>query len=272
MLVAAYGLVFLTGLMLNGSTVFLISCGKERSIDRLWSLNLAIVDFIFVALLPLRVWAMNTSSEILLTLNSSLTALHVVSRACFLAATAASCAVSVASPAWLEQSQASPWAFAATLVIWALSFALSVRYHDLWEAVMLSQDPKMDLDEWTAMRSLSTSFLIWFLGLLTLMIMGYSVRVGKEKPSCHTWFREPLKRLFIFLLTFSLCWLPYHVLYFLLVLWLDSPAWSSPGVISGCQVAYLLPYFSSCWDAITYLSTTHLQQSGGRLTLRHQRS
>ncbi|XP_060113679.1 hyaluronan synthase 1-like [Heteronotia binoei] len=234
MLAAAYGLAFLSGLMLNGSTVLILSRGKERVIDLMWSLNLAIVDFIFISLLPLRVWSMSSSFNTLLILNSSITAVHIVARAIFLAAMTTCCTISVACPAWLEQPQAFWWALMATLVIWALSFAFSVRYADLWEAVMLSSDTPIDLDGWMTMRPLSTTLLVWFLCLLTLMMICYILHTSKQKKPHHTWSRELIKRPFLFLLTFSFCWLPYHVLYFLLVMWLDSPDKSSPGFISGC--------------------------------------
>ncbi|XP_054854895.1 hyaluronan synthase 1-like [Eublepharis macularius] len=145
MLLAVCGLAFLAGLMSNGSIIFIVSCGKERTVDLLWSLNLAVTDFVFVLLLPIRVWSMSTNFDLLLTVSSSVTALHVVSRAFFLAAMTASCSVSVASPAWLEGSKALHWAFVAALVIWALSFAFSVRYRDLWEATMLSKEPKTEV-------------------------------------------------------------------------------------------------------------------------------
>lgn len=267
-LLAVGGLAFLIGLMLNGSTIFIFSCGKERAIDLMWSLNLAVVDFIFFSLLPLRVWSMVTSFDGLLTLNSGITAVHMVSRAFFLAAMTACCTISVVSPAWLGKSQAFHWAFVASLVIWALSSAFSMRYDDLWEVLMLFKDHKTGQDEVLTLRSLSTNFLIWFLCLLTLMMMCYSVRTSKQKESYHATSRE-LRRPFIFLLTFFLGWLPYHILYFLLVMWLEDPlAIISPGFI---WMAFLLPYLSCCCDAITMIChsktqrfESHLQQSDGQ--------
>ncbi|KAL8219442.1 UNVERIFIED_CONTAM: hypothetical protein K2H54_024678 [Gekko kuhli] len=263
MLVVVYGLAFLAGLMLNGSAIFVAFRRTERAIDLVWPLNLAAADFIFISFLPLRVWSMSPGFNILLTLSSGITAVHMVSRAFFLAAMTACCTISVASPAWSEKPRALQWAFTATVVIWALSFVFSVQYHDLWEAAMLPKYPEIALDEWVTMRPLATSFLIWFLCLLTLVMICYSAHRSEQKRSHHAPSRELIKRPFIFLLTFSLFWLPYHILYFLLVMWLDSPAMSSPGFISGCQVALLLPYFRCCCDAIICLST--IQESGSRL-------
>ncbi|XP_039368336.1 chemokine-like receptor 1 [Mauremys reevesii] len=249
------GVAFLAGVPLNGYILFIASCRVERTASAVWFWNRALIDFIFIIFLPLRF----TSFFILdldwaNILSSTITSFHMFSSAFFLTILSVDRCILVVCPDWAQNHRTPRLAFIMVLGLWALSLGFSLRYGDLWESLLSSASRSMNFrgDEGRVKAAISIQFLVGFLIPLALILIPtfYIILAAKLRRNRLIQSTKPLKILLGLILTFFLCWLPYHVFYFLLM----SAKYRLSLLNRGRAFAYLLTYFSSCLNPILYLT------------------
>ncbi|CAM5124851.1 unnamed protein product [Natator depressus] len=249
------GVAFLAGVLLNGYVLFITGCRVERTASAVWFWNRAMADFIFIVFLLLKF----TSIFILdldwaKSLSSTITSLYMFSSAFLLTTLSADHCILVARPAWAWSHRTPPLAVMMVLGIWALSLGFSLRYGDLWEFLLSPASTSMNfqLEEERVKAAVVIQFLVGFLIPLALILipMFYIVLAAKPRRNRLNQSTKPLKILLGLIPTFFLCWLPYHVLSFLLI----STKYPLPFLVTESNFPYILAYFSSCLNPIFYLT------------------
>nr|XP_006113762.1 chemokine-like receptor 1 [Pelodiscus sinensis] len=247
------GLAFLAGAPLNSYVLFVTGCRVERTASAVWLLNQAVSDLIFTVCLPLRLtfflhvdWARR--------LISTITSLHMFSSAFLLMAISVHRCVLAAQPEWAQKCRTPCLACWVALGTWALSAGFSLRYGDLWESLVTPANTSMNfqVELERAKASVAIQFLVGFLVPLVLSLIPtfcivLAARLGRNRLIQAT---QPLKILLGFIPTFFLCWLPYHVFYFLQL----SAMRSWPLLEIESSFACILSYVNSCLNPIFYLT------------------
>ncbi|XP_075763670.1 chemerin-like receptor 1 [Pelodiscus sinensis] len=246
------GLAFLAGVPLNGYVLFINGCHMQRTASTVWFLNRAVSDFIFILCVPLRFifflhldWARR--------LSSTITSLHMFSSAFLLTAISIHRCILVARPQWAQKCRTPCLAFWEGLVTWALSAGISLRYSDLLESLFPPARPSMyfGVDEYKErMKGIVIQFLVGFLIPLALNLIPtlYIVLDARLRRNQLIQSTQPLKILLGLIPTFFLCWLPYHIFFFL------SISDRLHLYFSGITFPYFLMYFNCCLTPIFYLT------------------
>ncbi|XP_065275883.1 chemerin-like receptor 1 [Emys orbicularis] len=249
------GMAFLAGVPLNGYILFLAGCHMEKMASALWFWSRAMADFTFIVFLPLRF----TSIFILdlswaKTLSSTITSFHMFSSAFLLMAISIDRCILVARPEWTWNHRMPPLAFGMFLGTWVLSAGFSSRYGDLWEYLLSPASTSMNFhpDEGRVKAAIVIQFLVGFLIPLALILIPtfYIVLAAKLRWNRLIQSTKPLQILLGLIPTFFLCWLPYHVFFFLQI----SATYPLPLLNIGSTLACVLTYFSSCLNPIFYLT------------------
>ncbi|XP_044847577.1 chemokine-like receptor 1 [Mauremys mutica] len=247
--------VFLAGVALNGYVLFVAGCRVERTASAVWFWNQAVTDLIFIIFLPLRF-----TSFFILDLNwanmlsSTITSFHMFSSTFLLTALSVDRCILVARPEWAQNHHTPRLVFIMVLGLWALSVGFSLRYGDLWEFLLSPPRISMNfqVDEGRVRAAIAIQFLVGFLIPLALILIltSYIVLAAKLRRNRLIQSTKPLKILLGLIPTFFLCWLPYHVFYFLLM----SAKYPLSLLNTGRASAYVLTYLSSCLNPIFYLT------------------
>nr|XP_006113766.1 chemokine-like receptor 1 [Pelodiscus sinensis] len=240
-----YGLAFLAGLPLNG----------YWTASAIWFLNRAMCDFIFIFCLTLRfILIFSRHVDWAWRLSSSITSMHMFSSAFLLMDISVHRCILVARPEWAQKcctASLARWVSLGTLV---LSVGFSWRYSDLWESLFSPPSTRMSfqMDLERAKAAIAIQFLTGFLIPLALSVIPtfcvvHTARRGRNRLIQAT---QPLKILLGLIPTFILCWLPYHVFFFMQL----SAMPSRPFLEIGCAFTYVLTYVNSCLNPIFYLT------------------
>ncbi|KAG6921133.1 chemerin chemokine-like receptor 1 [Chelydra serpentina] len=249
----AYSLAFLLGMVGNGWIIFITGFQVKKTVTPMWFLNMAIADFMFTAFIPFRVtyialgvrWPLG---NMMYKLTIIVTALNMFTRVFLLTVINADHCISMACPVWSRNHRSPRLASLVILVVWILSLALSLRYHDL-----CVQDDLL-LRKRRMMASVALHFLVGFLVPLALIITCYILLAAKPRRSHLTQSRKPLNVHLVLILIFYLCWLPYHVFYFLQVSGDALNPVMKKSLDIGILFAYGLLCFNSCVTPVVFLS------------------
>nr|XP_006129929.1 chemokine-like receptor 1 [Pelodiscus sinensis] len=249
-----YGLAFLLGVVGNGCIIFLTGFQGKKTVPDLWFLNLAIADFIFSSFLPFRVLPRALDSQwplgnFLRKLTIIVTSLNMFAKVFLLTLMNAEHCISVACPGRPWARSSPRLASVAILVVWLLALAFSLRYQDLWESMSSSSAWKvasgglhhvpesLPLTE-RSMGSAATHFLAGFLIPLALVVTCYVLLAATLRRSHFSPSEKPHSVLLVLMLTFFLCWLPYHIFNFLQVSGGALPAEIKTSLDIGILFAY----------------------------------
>ncbi|XP_037739073.1 C3a anaphylatoxin chemotactic receptor-like [Chelonia mydas] len=248
-------MAFLAGVPLNGYVLFIAGCRVERTASTVWFWNRAMTDFIFIVFLPLRfISIFILDLDWAKSLSNTVSSFHMFSSAFLLTALSVDRCILVARPEWAWNHRTPQLAFLMVLGIWALSLGFSLRYGDLLEFLFSRSRTSMNFhpDEGRVKAAVTIQFLVGFLIPLALILIPtfYIVLAAKMRRNRLVQSTKPLKILLGLIATFFLCWLPYHVFSFLLIL-AKHPL---PILDTESAFACVLTYFSSCFNPVLYLT------------------
>ncbi|CAM5124861.1 unnamed protein product [Natator depressus] len=244
---------FLAGVPLNGYVLFIAGCRVERTASTVWFWNRSMTDFIFIVFLPLRFipilnfdWVQN--------LSNTVSSFHMFSSAFLLTALSVDRCILVARPKWAWNHRTPQLAFIMVLGMGALSLGFSLRYGYLLKLLLSPARTSMNfhLDEGRVKAAVTIQFLVGFLIPLALILIPtfYIVLAAKMRRNRLIQSTKPLKILLGLIPAFFLCWLPYHVFFFLQI----SAMYFPPILNIGSAFACILTYFNSCLNPIFYLN------------------
>ncbi|XP_037739270.1 C3a anaphylatoxin chemotactic receptor [Chelonia mydas] len=248
-------MAFLAGVLSNGYVLFITGCRVERMASAVWFWNRAMTDFIFIVFLPFRyISIFILDLDWAKSLSNTVSSFHMFSSAFLLTALSVDRCILVARPEWAWNHRTPQLAFIMVLGLGALSLGFSLRYGYLLEFLFSRSRTSMNFhpDEGRVKAAVTIQFLVGFLIPLALILIPtfYIVLAAKMRRNRLIQSTKPLKILFGLIPAFFLCWLPYHVFSFLLILAKHRLLILDMGSAFAC----VLTYVNSCLNPVIYLT------------------
>uniref|UniRef100_A0A674K184 G-protein coupled receptors family 1 profile domain-containing protein n=1 Tax=Terrapene triunguis TaxID=2587831 RepID=A0A674K184_9SAUR len=272
--VVFYTVVCVGGSLGNGLVIWLTARRAGRSVNCVWFLNLAVADFIFsvTRVVPLvkntfyrRHWPFGA---FLCQATSFIKYLNMFCSVFLLAAISLDRLAAVAFPVWSKNRRGPRLAWAAAAGAWGAAAAASLPFYlyrnlvpegktkGLKCSLTLGEGPKLTL----YLLRLLCGFLVPF--VIILACYGALAAVLRRRPATIR-SRKPFKVMAAIVVTFFLCWAPYH-----LFLLLKLAGVKGQAMAVGLPLASSLAYLNSCANPVLYFFMgLDFRRALGRTTL-----
>ncbi|KAM9194407.1 chemerin-like receptor 1 [Dugong dugon] len=275
-LVVVYSIVCFLGILGNGLVIIIATFKMKKTVNTIWFLNLAVADFLFNVFLPLHIaytamdyhWVFGMA---MCKISSFLLIHNMYTSVFLLTVISFDRCVSVLFPVWSQNHRGVRLAYMACTVIWVLSFFLSspsLVFRDtanqhgritcfnnfsLSVASSSLQSAHVLLDHVGYTRHMAvtiTRFLCGFLVPILIITACYLTIVCKLQRNHLAKTKKPFKIIVTIIITFFLCWCPYHTLYLL-----ELYHTAMPGSIFslGLPLATAIATANSCMNPILYV-------------------
>lgn len=203
---------------LGGNSLVIWICGwkMKRTVVNVWYISLAVSDFLFCALLPLEVYYKITShwpfGLALCKLTSSALFLNMYSSVFLLVLISTDRCIMVFFPVWSHNHRTVPKAFGFVVLVWVLSALLTfptMIFRQIAAHGSVTQChtnyTSHSMHEAVVLVRLTCGFILPFLMILCCCsLFAVKLRSLTIKSS------KPYKVLAALILSFFLCWVPYH--------------------------------------------------------------
>ncbi|XP_011376094.1 chemerin-like receptor 1 isoform X1 [Pteropus medius] len=275
-LVVVYSIVCFLGVLGNGLVIFIATFKMKKTVNTIWFLNLAVADFLFNVFLPIHIayaamdyhWIFGTA---MCKISNFLLIYNMFTSVFLLTVISFDRCISVLLPVWSQNHRSVRLAYIACVVIWVLAFflsspslvfrdtahlhgkiscfnnfSLSAASSSPWPAY-----PRMDSVGFSRhMMVTITRFLCGFLVPVLIITACYFIIVCKLRRNRLAKTKKPFKIIMTIIITFFLCWCPYHTLYLL-----ELHHATMPGSIFslGLPLATVIAIANSCMNPILYV-------------------
>ncbi|XP_062944322.1 chemerin-like receptor 1 [Cynocephalus volans] len=275
-LVAVYSIVCFLGILGNGLVIVIATFKMKKTVNTVWFLNLAVADFLFNVFLPIHIayaamdyhWIFGTA---MCKISNFLLIHNMYTSVFLLTIISFDRCVSVLLPVWSQNHRSIRLAYTACVVIWVLAFFLSspsLIFRDTanlhgktscfnnFSLSSASSSPwpaypkKDDVGYSRHMLVTITRFLCGFLVPVFIITACYLTIVCKLRRNRLTKTKKPFKIIVTIIITFFLCWCPYHSLYLL-----ELHHTAVPGSVFslGLPLATAIAIANSCMNPILYV-------------------
>ncbi|XP_041426668.1 formyl peptide receptor 2-like [Xenopus laevis] len=229
-----YLVAFLLGTTGNGLVIWIAGFRMKKTINSVWFLNLAIADFLFTFFLPIIFvyfvlyfhWPFG---NFMCKLYSTLTFINMFASVFLLTAISIDRCVSVVYPVWSQNHRTPRLASLVTLIIWLLALCASVPYFVFRDTYVehhgsitcyidygstddgvLTDSGKLNIK-----ATVTTRFILGFFIPFAIIVFCYTVIAFKLKMNHTFTSTKPFKIIVAVLISFFVCWFPFHVFSFL---------------------------------------------------------
>ncbi|XP_051975741.1 chemokine-like receptor 1 [Xyrauchen texanus] len=211
-------IIFLLGIGGNGVVIWIAGFGIKKSVNTTWYLSLAISDFIFCVFLPFNIIYGATSDWIfglfMCKFTSFIMFLNMFSSIFLLVIISIDRCIAVMFPVWAQNHRTIGKAAVIIVLAWVISSALSipsvvfreVQNHLGINRCMNNYTSSQYSHQIIAMSRFVFGYVIPFL----LIIFCYTVIILRLRATQMAKSNKPFKIMTALILTFFLCWLPYH--------------------------------------------------------------
>uniref|UniRef100_A0A8B9JU59 Chemokine-like receptor 1 n=1 Tax=Astyanax mexicanus TaxID=7994 RepID=A0A8B9JU59_ASTMX len=210
--------IFLLGIVGNGVVIWIAGFKMKKSVNTTWYLSLALSDFIFCASLPVNTIYMATTNWIfghfMCKFTSFAMFLNMFSSIFLLVVISMDRCVSVMFPVWAQNQRTISKAWVMVILAWILATALSVPsviYREVQEHLGVHRCLNNYTTSEHSHRTVATTrFVLGFIVPFLIIIFCYSIIIFKLKSNQMAKSTKPFKVMTALIVTFFLCWLPYH--------------------------------------------------------------
>nr|XP_004664155.2 chemokine-like receptor 1 [Jaculus jaculus]XP_044988880.1 chemokine-like receptor 1 [Jaculus jaculus]XP_044988881.1 chemokine-like receptor 1 [Jaculus jaculus] len=272
-LVVVYSVVCFLGILGNGLVVVITTFKMKKTVNTVWFLNLAVADFLFNVFLPIHIvyaamdyhWVFGKA---LCKISSFLLIHNMYTSVFLLTAISFDRCVSVLLPVWSQNHRHVRLAYMACVVIWVLAFFLSspsLVFRDTADlhgkiscfnnfSLSAHGSPaqaRMDSVGFGRHAAVTvTRFLCGFLVPVLIITACYLTIVCRLRSHRLAKSKKPFKIIVTIIVTFFLCWCPYHTLYLL-----ELHHTIVPGSVFslGLPLATAVAISNSCMNPILYV-------------------
>lgn len=209
-------IIAVLGLAGNSLVIWICGCKMKRTVITTWYTSLAVSDFMFCVLLPLDVFYTITShwpfGAVLCKLTSSALFLNMYSSVFLLVLISADRCVMIFFPVWSHNHRSVRKAFAVVVLMWLISALLTLPTLIFRQVIPHGSITQCYLDYMDRSKHQAVALIRFICGFLipfTIIVICSVVLVVKLKGLTLRSTR-PYKVLAALILTFFLCWVPYH--------------------------------------------------------------
>ncbi|XP_061453159.1 chemerin-like receptor 1 [Rhineura floridana] len=253
-----YGMVFLLGSVGNGAVIWITARQVLRTVNCVWFFHLALADFLFsvsriVPLLKNAFYEGWPFGSFLCRANSFIKYLNMFCSVFLLASISLDRAVSVAYPVWFKNHRGPRLAWVAALGAWSVATATSLPFY-FYRSVVTEKGNRTKCslalgDGETVKLALYLLRLVCgFLAPFAIIVVCYGIIAWKLRRRQATFrSKKPFKVILAIVITFFLCWAPYH-----LFLLLKLAGVKGQGISVGLPLTSSLAYLNSCTNPILY--------------------
>ncbi|KAG7318556.1 hypothetical protein KOW79_018311 [Hemibagrus wyckioides] len=210
-------IIILLGIVGNGVVIWIAGFKMKKTVNTTWYLSLAISDFIFCATLPFNTFYIVTSDWtfglFMCRFTSFVMFLNMFSSIFLLVIISVDRCMAVMFPVWAQNQRTIRKASLIVLVAWILAVSLSIPSiifrevkHHLGRTRCHNNYSSQDIHSSVAICRFIFGFLIPFL----VIIVCYSVIIFKLRSNQMAKSTKPFKIMTALIVTFFICWLPYH--------------------------------------------------------------
>ncbi|KAG8433764.1 hypothetical protein GDO86_012214 [Hymenochirus boettgeri] len=254
-----YIVAFLLGTTGNGLVIWIAGFKMKKTVNIVWFLNLAIADFIFTFFLPFNIaylalnfhWPFGT---FVCKLNSTLAFINLFASVFLLTVISIDRCISVVFPVWCQNHRTPRLASFVSLFAWFLALCFSLPYF-VFRDTFVEKDGSIrcynnfdyteegiltDLGLRRIKATVTLRFLVGFLIPFSVITFCYGVIAFKLKINQMSTSTKPFKIIIAVLVSFFLCWFPYHVFSFL-----ELSATTNPNLDNGILLVIGIPLTSS---------------------------
>lgn len=211
--------IFLLGFCGNALVIWISGFKMKKTVNTTWYLSLAISDFIFCVFLPFSITNMAMENWIfgyyMCKFVSAIMFLNMFSSIFLLVIISIDRCVSVMFPVWAQNYRTVQKASVVVGVAWLLAMGLSIPS-------LIFRDVRTHLHTTTCYNNYSlhqhshaivavTRFLAGFTVPFIIIIICYSIIIVKLRNNRMTKSSKPFKVMTALIVTFFVCWLPYHI-------------------------------------------------------------
>lgn len=263
MALVLYGLVFLLGVPGNALVVWVTGFCMPRSVTSLWFLNLALADLLCCLSLPLLMVPVANDDHwhfgsLACTLVKGLFHLVMYCSVLQLVLISVDRWMLVSKPVWCQNNRRPKQAACGCVVVWCLALVGSIPQFLYTKEIKAGEEKRECLTVHTVLSAwlvTSSHFLLgFFLPFLVIVLCHLVVyRRADSGVSCgRSRSKKTLRVIVAVVLSFFLCWLPLHIVDFLLLVTPRSSA-NSPKVYMAHVLTLCLAYFNSCLNPLLYV-------------------
>ncbi|XP_006113754.2 chemerin-like receptor 1 [Pelodiscus sinensis] len=274
-----YSIAFVLGVTGNGLVIFITGFRMKRTVSTIWFLNLAVADFIFTFFLPLSVayiamgfhWPFGLA---LCKINTAMAFLNLYASVYLLMVISIDRCISVTLPVWAQNYRTPRLALLVALAVWVLALVLCSPYlyfrytdhspnnkdiiHCYYNFNTAPEGaPKEEIHRIINInhRAMAISrFILGFLIPFAVIVCCYGAILVRLRRGHKIRSNKPFKVIAIVIISFFLCWFPYHVFSFLELHHTQS---LHTALIIGFPLATSLAFINSCLNPILYVFMGH---------------
>ncbi|NWS90775.1 C5AR1 protein, partial [Toxostoma redivivum] len=267
LVLALYAIIFLLGLLGNGAVLWVTAPDLRRAVNAAWFSHLALADLLSCLALPFLALPLTTDhhwplGSLACKVLPSLTVLAMFSSVLLLTVISADRYALVARPVWCHNHRTPCLANAACAGAWALaalltlpSFIFRTVRHDHFSAkttCVLSYAAVRPHQRGTELTTAVVRFLCGFLAPFAVISTCYGLLLSRVRQRGLGRSQRATKTVLVVIISFFVCWLPYHVVG--LVLAASAPDTAAFGGAQAADPAVAgLAYVNGCVNPIIYL-------------------
>ncbi|XP_062398232.1 chemerin-like receptor 1 [Sardina pilchardus] len=257
-LVVINGVIFVLGVFGNGIVIWIAGLKMKKTINTTWYLSLAVSDFLVCAIHPFNIAHLALQDWVfglfLCKFTSFMMFVNMFSSIFLLVFISVDRCVAVVFPVWAQNHRTVRTASVAVLLAWMLSVVLSIPsiiFRDVKHHMGKSHCfNNYGADPHSHAAIAVSRFVSGFVVPFVVIIVCYSVITLRLMGSQIKRSSKPLKVMTALIVTFFICWLPYHVF---ILLELHHGAYVQQHLVHGLQFGTLLALANSCLNPVLYV-------------------
>uniref|UniRef100_A0A8C5SCG0 G-protein coupled receptors family 1 profile domain-containing protein n=1 Tax=Laticauda laticaudata TaxID=8630 RepID=A0A8C5SCG0_LATLA len=251
-----YTVIFLLGSLGNGVVIWITAHQVSQTISCVWFFNLAVADFLFSVsrIAPLVAvkegWIFGSFA---CKANGFIKYLNMFCSEFLLAAISMDRAACIAYPLWTRKHRNIRLAWLSAIGAWLMAIITSIPFflyrkldtkNNQTKCLVMLKGEELGVEVSISMLRLICGFLVPF----TIIVLCYGIIIvvlRRRQTSHHS--KKSFKVILALVVTFFLCWLPYHIIQ--LLKW---PGLSGPTFSFLTLVTAFLAYLNSCANPFLY--------------------
>ncbi|KAM4016504.1 chemerin-like receptor 1 [Anomaloglossus baeobatrachus] len=225
-ILAMYSLTFLFGTIGNGLVIWFSIFRMKKTVNVTWFLNLAIVDFIFILFLPLRmIHILNNFNwlfgNFMCKLNSMVAFINLYASVFLLTVISMDRCASVIFPVWCRNHRTPRLSLIVVATVWILAILLSLPYFLFRHTIEFDGqvicynnfdiEGSEEIINYRLKMTVIIRFIVGFCIPFTIIVMCYSVIAVRIRRKNMATSSKPFKVIIAVIIAFFICWAPYHI-------------------------------------------------------------